>query len=203
MGNKTDTVSIRGGNLSTMIHSIQHESTIPHDKWYTILASRTCSIALLDDTFKYMIHELHQADIPSEYYYKILEQPTASMMIYGDKPAFQRVIGALRVSGVDVQMWHRMLVTSPVINAISNGSLPKMIRNLKLDGSSRHEWHTRIVTDLVRLCTLRCTCTPSTCVCRCHNVVDSATDKKKIVSCVCECRAHTQSVSIAGLQEEY
>ena len=65
----------------------------------------------------------------------------------------------------------------------------------------QREWHTRIVADLVRLCTLRCTCTPLTCVCRCRNVVASATDKK-IVACVCECRAHTQSVSVAGLQEQ-
>ena len=95
-----------------------------------------------------------------------------------------------------------MLVTHPVIVAISNGSLPKMIHNLDLDGCSRHEWSARIVTDLVRLYTLRCTCTPPTCVCLCQNLVVSATDKKKIVVCVCECRAHTQSVSITGIPEE-
>ena len=33
-------------------------------------------------------------------------------------------------------------------------------------------------------------------------MVASATDKKKIVACVCECRAHTQSVSVARLEEQ-
>ena len=88
-----------------------------------------------------MILELQQTGIPPEHYYKILRQNTPSIMIHSDKPVFQRVIGALRVSGVDVGKLHRMLVTQPVIIAISNGSpgLPKMIRNLNLDGSSRHE----------------------------------------------------------------
>ena len=102
MGNKTTTDAIRGGRLSIMIDSLQQESTIPHDKWYAILANRHCSIALLDDTFKDMILELQQAGIPPQHYYNILQQNTASNMIHSDKPVFQRVIGALRVSGVDV-----------------------------------------------------------------------------------------------------
>ena len=60
MGNKITTDAIRGGRLSIMIDSLQQESTIPHDKWYAILANRHCSIALLDDTFKDMILELRQ-----------------------------------------------------------------------------------------------------------------------------------------------
>ena len=42
MGNKTTTDTIRDGRLSTvtMIDNLQQESTIPHDKWYTILANR-------------------------------------------------------------------------------------------------------------------------------------------------------------------
>ena len=127
---------------------------------------------------------------------------TASNMIRSDRSAFRRVIGTLRVSGLDVQTWHTMLARCDVIKAIANGSLPKMIRNLNIDGCSQHEWHTRINSGLVRLCTLRCTCTPPTCVCRCHNAVASAADKKKQVACVCECRTRTQSVSVAGLQEE-
>ena len=134
MGNNTTTETIHDGRLSTMIGSLQRESTIPHDKWYAILANRHCSIVLLDDTFKDMILELRQDSIPPHQYYKILQQTTASNMIHSDKPVFQRVIGALRVSGGDVGMWHRVLVHPPVIIAISNDCLPKMIRSLNLDG---------------------------------------------------------------------
>jgi hypothetical protein len=107
MGNKTTTDTICDGRLSTvtMIDNLQQESTIPHDKWYIILANRHWSIALLDDTFKDMILELHQTGIPPQHYYKILQQTTASNMIHSHNPVFQRVIGtALRVSGVDVGM---------------------------------------------------------------------------------------------------
>ena len=139
MGNNTTTEAIRGGRLSTMIGSLKRESTIPHDKWYTILANRHCSMVLLDDTFKDMISDLRQAGIPPQYYQKILRDSTASKMIRTDRPAFQRVIGALRVSGLYVDTWHTMLTSSPVINAIANGTLPKITRNLNLDGRRQHE----------------------------------------------------------------
>ena len=86
-----------------------------------------------------MIVELRQAGIPPQHYYKILRDNTASKMIRTDRPAFMRVIGALRVSGLDVQTWHTMLARCDVIKAIANGSLPKMIRNLTIDGSRQHE----------------------------------------------------------------
>ena len=86
-----------------------------------------------------MILELRQDVIAPYLYYKILQDITASKLIHSDRPAFQRVIGALRVSGLDVDTWHTMLVRSPVINAIANGSLLKMIRNLNLHGSRQRE----------------------------------------------------------------
>jgi hypothetical protein len=130
--NKTTTETIRGGRLPEMIARLKKETSIPTEKWYGILALRSSSKALLDDTFRNMILILRSTGIQSEHFYKILSSDTAASMLLEDKPAFQRVIESLRLSGMDVGTWHTMLCAKPVVGAISKGALPKIIRNLNL-----------------------------------------------------------------------
>jgi len=52
MQNTITTDAMRTGTLHKMIYSLRQVDTTPCDKWYGILASRSCSIALLDDTLR-------------------------------------------------------------------------------------------------------------------------------------------------------
>jgi hypothetical protein len=191
MNNKTTTEAIRGGRLPEMIARLKKETSIPTEKWYGILAIRSSSKALLDDTFGNMILMLRSTGIQPEHFYKILSSDTVASMLLEDKPAFQRVIESLRLSGMDVGTWHTMLYTKPVVGAISKGALPKIIRNLNLAHCHKNGWHTRIITDLATLCKLTCVCTPVACVCRCQT---AGVSKGRSAPCVCECRTHSPSV---------
>jgi hypothetical protein len=101
------------------------ELTIPYDKWYVILTNYSSSIALLDDTFKYIIVELQKTGIHVGHYYKILTQNTVSRFLLTDKSVFrgQRVVGVLRLSVMDVGNWHKILSVNTIIFSISKGSL--------------------------------------------------------------------------------
>jgi hypothetical protein len=105
----------------------------------------------------------------------------------------QRVIESLRLSGMHAMTWHTVLCANNAVIAISKGALPKIIRNLKMAHCDQRTWHSRIITDLVRLCKLTCVCTPVACICRCQKTEVS---KGRIVACVCECRTHSHSSSV-------
>jgi hypothetical protein len=83
-----------------MIGRFKKKTTIPPDKWYGILATHRSSITFLEDTFTIMIVVMRNTGIHPQHFYKKLSQNSTSMLLLEDKARFQRVMAALRLSGI-------------------------------------------------------------------------------------------------------